>query len=186
VISIKIKRRVKSEPQKQIATFLILLVVIVVIFFAALAYFLNKGTPLSSSAYSSKSSLLYSMRMNKTHYGVGEPIEFIMEVRNVGYKPVMMKFDESLEYDFLVQKQKNLLFVQVPMDVWRFSANQAVHSRKRTITIQPQEVRIYKGVWEQIDSANRQVGTGNYSIKGFINTSGKGTELQLRGRMGGK
>ena len=183
MIIIKIKRRVKSEPKKQFALFFIILIVIVVGFLFTLNYFLNKKDSYKTTATSQGESLLFTMKMDKEKYGFGEPLGFKMEIRNVGYKPIMLKFDESLEYDVLVQKEKKFLFLEVPFDVWRYSGLKGSLPEKHTVTLQPQEARVYIAKWNQTDHNGKQVEPGNYVIKGIINMAGKSTELQLRGGM---
>lgn len=167
-------------------TFVVLLVLVIIGFVFAIRFFLKMEEPLNKTARLKTRSLLFTMRMQDTRYSIGEPIHLLLEVRNISPKPIMLKFNESLEYDFLVQKEVNLLFVRIPMSVWRFSAAQAVSKKKHTITLQPQEVKVFKAVWHQKDFRNRQVGTGLYIIKGTINIAGKNTELQMRGKMGKK
>ncbi len=183
---IKIKRRVKSEPKKQAFLFIVALIVILIGFLLAINFVLAKKESYSSIAHAQGDSLLFTLKMDKTKYGIGEPIGLQMEIRNVGYKPITLVFDESLEYDFLIQKEKNFLFMKIPFDVWRFSGTKGSSPQKHTITLHPQEVRTYTAQWNQQDHSGKQVQLGAYIIKGFINFSGKSTELQLRGGMGGK
>ncbi len=176
----------RRNPKKEIATFVVLLILVIIGFIFSVRYFLKMEEPLNKTAKLKTRSLLFTMRMADTHYNIGEPIQLILEVRNISPKPIMLKFNESLEYDFLVQKEVNLLFVRIPMSVWRFSAGQAVSKKKHTITLQPQEVKTFKAVWNQKDFRKHQVSTGLYIINGTINIAGKNTELQMRGKMGKK
>jgi len=186
VISIKIKRRIRRNPKKEIATFVVLLIIVIIAFIFSLRYLLMKDEPLNKAAHVKTKSLLFTLRMKKTHYKLGEPIKLILEVRNIGSKPIVIKFNESLEYDFLVQREMDLLFMRIPVSLWRYSANRAVQPMRHTITLQPQETKMYKSVWDQKDSSGRQVKAGLYIITGTINIAGKSTELQMRGKMSNK
>lgn len=181
---IKIKRRIKRNPKKEIATFIVLLIVVIIAFVFSVRYIVTKDEPLNKAAHVKTRSLLFTLRMKKTHYNLGEPIQLILEVRNIGSKPVVVKFNESLEYDFLVQRETDLLFMRIPASLWRYSANRAIQPGRHTITLQPQETKAYKGIWDQKDSGGRQVKAGLYIITGTINLAGKSTELQMRGKMG--
>ncbi len=179
----RVKKRVKRNIKKEILTFVLLLLLVVVAFFVSIKYYVAYKEPLIKSAHEKTNTLLYGIRMGKTRYAKGEPIELILEVRNISNKPVMLKFDESLEYDFIVKKEKNFFFVKVPMVVWRYSGTVGSRKEKHTVTLQPQEVRQYKAIWDQKDFNGKQVTSGTYIITGIVNTAGHSTELQLRGRM---
>jgi hypothetical protein len=72
------------------------------------------------------------------------------------------------------------------MTIWRYSANRAVEQKKHAVTLQPQEVLTYDAAWDQKDYAGKQVSPGRYIINGTVNLAGQSTELQMRGKMGGK
>lgn len=163
-----------------------LLIIVVIAFVFSVRYLLMKDEPLNKASHIKTRSLLFTLRMKKTHYILGEPIKLILEVRNIGSKPIVVKFNESLEYDFLVQREMDLLFMRIPVSLWRYSANRAVQPGRHTVTLQPQETKMYNAVWNQKDSGGRQVKAGLYIITGTINLAGKSTELQMRGKMGDK
>lgn len=182
-MTIKIKRRIRRNIKREITTFVIVLVIIIAIFLLTVYYFARQKMPLSRSAHRKTDKLLYTMKMEKTRYSVGEPIQLIMEVRNISNKPVMLKFDKDLEYDFVVEKEWDLGFVKIPFNVWRYSASQGARDEAHTVALQPQEVITYRATWNQEDYRGKQVKKGTYVIKGTINTADETTELQMRGRM---
>lgn len=183
MIAIKIKRRVRRDPKKEIITFVVLLVIVIITFIFGLRYFLKMDEPLTKTAKVQTRTLLFTMRMKETRYKLGEPIELILEVRNISPKPVVLEFENSLEFDFQVQKEMNLFFAKIPMNVWRYSTRYPGKPTNHTITIQPQEVRTFTAEWDQKDYRYKQVKAGSYIITGSINTVGMNTELQMRGRM---
>jgi hypothetical protein len=180
---LKIKRHIKRDPRKETITFAIVLVIALGLFIYAINYFLSQQSQLSKESTYKTKDLLFTIRMKETSYSVGQPIDLTMEVRNISNDPVVMKFDNNLECDFFVQKEVNLLFAKVPMGVWRYSASIGMKPQRHSITLQPQETKLYNAKWDQKDFNGRQVKPGNYIIAGAINIAGQNTQLEMRGKM---
>ncbi|MCE1248705.1 MAG: BsuPI-related putative proteinase inhibitor [Firmicutes bacterium] len=186
MIEIKLKRNIRVDKKKTYIRFAFFLLLIIAAFVVGLNYFIIANEPLTKSARLKIRSLLFTMRMKETSYQIGQPIEIELEARNISYKPVTLKFDENLEYDFSVLKEKNFIFARIPMTIWRFSANRGAEHKPHTVTLQPQEVLTYSAAWDQKDYTGKQVSPGRYIITGTINLAGQSAELQMRGKMGGK
>lgn len=184
---VRLKRRVASdepEPQSQAKFFVVCLVAVVILFLLALKFFVwRKQANLNTTANLQSKGLFYKLEMPRTSYAKGEPIDIQLSVRNITSKPISLTFDQDLEFDFLVQSEVNLLFVQVPQDVWRLSADPE-HLPKRkphVITIPPGKEKIFRSTWTQEDYKGKAVEPGRYIISGQLNAKDRQEQLQLRG-----
>ena len=184
---VRLKRRVATdepEPKSQLKLFVILLIAIILAFLLVLKFFVwRKQATLNQTAKLQSKGLFYKLAMPKTSYAKGEPIDFELSVRNVTSKPISLTFDQDLEFDFLVQSEVNLLFVQVPQDVWRLSSDPE-HLPKRkphVITIPPGKEKIFRATWTQQDYKGNNVEPGRYIISGNLNAKDRQEQLQLRG-----
>ncbi len=176
-----LRRRVIRNPKKEIATFTITLVVIVAVFFAVLNYFLSLQHPPTSSVELTVENLRFSLEMPQTLYHEGQPVPLKLSVKNIGTKDVTLKYSQALEYDFVVQKDLNLIFSSVPLDIWRFSTTHPVPGGPHDRVLKPQQSRSYETKWTQVNARGESVGTGRYLITGMVNLAEGPRVLHLRG-----
>jgi len=176
-----LRKRVVRNPKKEIIAFAITVVVIIAVFFAVLNYFISLQHPPTSAAELTVGPLQFSLVMPQTQYVEGAPIPLKLSVKNTGNRDVTLQFDEDIEYDFVVQKDLNLIFSSVPLDIWKYSSTHPSPIRPHTRVLKPQASLTYKTNWEQIDSNGEPVSPGRYLITGVVNLRGERQTLQIRG-----
>ncbi len=176
------KPRREIDPKKAAALFAVLLVACIVAFFVVINYVVEQDqSKLNRSANLESQGLYFTLEMDKKTYALGEDVQVNLSVRNITSKPITLRFQENLEFDFLVQKEMNLLFAEIPMNVWRYSNSQVPHQEPHTIAIPSGKVRKFSGVWNQTDAKGRTVKPGQYVITGYLRASNRHETLQLRG-----
>jgi hypothetical protein len=175
-----LKRRVVRNPKKEAMTFGLILLAVIAIFFAVLNFVTAKR--FHSSAEVVAGPLRFNLQMPKTNYAEGEDIPIKLTVSNISNSDVVLRFDEDLEYDFMVKRDVNLIFATVPFDVWKYSASHPGGKKPHQRTLKPGQSITYEGVWPQVNAENEKVGAGRYVITGMINLAGKEkTTLEIRG-----
>ncbi|MGE0488428.1 MAG: BsuPI-related putative proteinase inhibitor [Vulcanimicrobiota bacterium] len=182
---VRLKRRAPKrevDPKKAALAFGSLLILCIATFFVVINYVVEQDqSKLNRTADLESQGLYFTLEMDKSRYKLGEPIDVKLSVRNITSSPITLKFDQDQEFDFLVQKEMNLLFAQVPMNVWRFSNKQIPHEDPHSITIPPGKVRVFSGTWEQEDAKGKTVRPGQYVITGYLRAENRNETLQLRG-----
>lgn len=177
-----LRKRIVRNPKREIVLFSIALVVIGVAFFAVLNYFVSLQHPPTSSAELTVGPLQYSLVMPRTRYSEGSPIPLKMSIRNVTPRNVTLSFDQDLEFDFIVQKDVNLIFARVPLDIWRYSVKHGSEHKPHERVLKPGQARTFEATWEQTSSKGEPVGPGRYLITGVVNMAGgEHQSLQIRG-----
>src|SRR5687768_5040554 len=147
-----LRRRVVRNPRKELATFAITVVVIVAVFFAVLNYFLSLQHPPTSATELTVGQVRYSLEMPRTQYAEGDAIPLKMTLKNIGTEPVKLKFDHDLEFDFIVQKELNLVFASVPLEIWKLSSTRPPGQDPHERVLKPGESRSYDGKWSQVNA----------------------------------
>ena len=113
---------------------------------------------------------------------MGESIELNLILKNLTSKSVTLKFNQSPEYDFIVQKEVNWGILNLPMAVWKYSSHIAIKPNKHSRTLKPNQTLTFKAKWDQKNSSNKLVSPGRYIITGIIIAEKATTELQIRGK----
>ena len=184
---VRLKRRTPAqEPPNRAKAgwlFALLVVIAVVVFFMVINGFIAKEKEqLNNTADLESEGLYFALQMEKKSYKRGEPIKVQLSVRNITTSPITLDFTHELEFDFLVQREMNLLFAQVPMNVWRLTSAKHPQEDPHTITIPPGKMKIFSGEWDQTDAKGNLVDPGRYVITGFLNAKNRTETLQLRGK----
>lgn len=175
-----LKRRVVRDPKKEAITFGLILLVAVGIFFAVLNYRTRHSYQASTETVAG--TLHYSLHMPATSFAEGQDIPIQLTVRNIGNEPVVLKFDQELEFDVIVKRDVNMLFATVPFDVWKYSASHPGAANKpHERVLKPGGTLTYNVAWPQVDANNEKVAEGRYTIVGVLNQAGSKTLLQLSG-----
>ncbi len=182
---VRLKRKLRPKPVnkfRQRALFVFLLLSAVVIFMVTIRYMVQREeSKLNKTATLRSRGLQFKLQMNKTRYLKGEPVDVQLVVTNVSGSPIALVFDFNLEFDFLVQREVNLLFVKVPMNVWRYSSQKVPIASPHTVVLEPGQDRVFKGTWDQRDFRGRIVSSGRYIITGFLKAKDRSESLQIRG-----
>lgn len=182
---VRLKRRArKQEPSKKSGTvFAVLLLVAIGMFMLVVRFTITREQEqLNRTANLESEGLYFSLEMNKDRYSRGEDIEVTLKVKNISTEPVVLDFETEQEFDFLVQREMNLLFANVPMNVWRLSSARHPSSDAHTITIAPGKEKSFSDKWDQTDYNSRLVKPGRYVITGFLMAKNRQETLQLRGK----
>jgi hypothetical protein len=177
-----LRRRVVRDPKKEIASFAITLVIIFALFFAVLNYLVALEHPPTSSASLRSFPLEYFLWMPQTNYREGQAVPLNLSVTNVSSKDVVLRFEQDLEFDFVVQRELNMIFVSVPLDVWRYSASHPPGKEVHQRILKPKQSLTYQAEWPQVNAKGEKVGTGRYLIMGMVLAGKERQVLQIRGR----
>lgn len=181
----KVRLKRKEEPEKVtrkgMVLFVCLLVLAVVGFVVGVRMGVSrKDAKLTGSSELKTRGLHYQLKMAKTNYALGEPIEVRLTVHNITSSPITLKFPKNVEFDITVRKEVDLLFAQVPKVVWKMSESQMIYADPHTKVIAPGESDLFVGTWKQIDRDGKAVTPGNYQIIGTL-LDERSETLQLRG-----
>lgn len=142
---------------------------------------INKPTVGSNEANFTNDDLYYQMKTNSYHVK-GEPVKLTMSISNAGSTPKTLDFSDGPNFDFIVQDRVSLFFTDVPLEVWRYSkSDQAKAHTNKTVTILPNEEKLFSAQWDQTDNNGNRVHGDKYTITGILNVSGGSRELQLQG-----
>lgn len=178
---VRLRRRVVRDRKGELRLFAVLLALVFLGFIVVLRYLVTMtAPPLADSDAAQTEDLYFTLRMDARDYARGQPIGLQLSVRNTSGHPVSMSFDTDQEFDFVVQRELNLLFVRIPLEVWRHSGDKVARKRPHTLTIMPGEEKIFRAKWNQVDGSGKQVKPGRYVISGYVNNLGERHALQIQ------
>ncbi|MFN8612453.1 MAG: BsuPI-related putative proteinase inhibitor [Vulcanimicrobiota bacterium] len=187
--NVRLKRKVTAveplSPQQQMVRFGLALLAILVLFVLGVKWFAeNRQSALNSSADLESHGLYLKLSMAKSSYGTSEPIDVVLQVKNISDKDTVLNFDTDLEFDFTVQSEMDLLFTQIPQNIWQYSSEPEHIPRPKahSITIAPGKEHIFKGRWNQQMFSGAKVKPGRYIITGYLKSTNHSEQLTLRGR----
>ena len=146
-------------------------------------YVVNKDKErLNRTAELESEGLFFSLEMPKKKYARGEGIEVTLKVQNVSTQEITLEFETEQHFDFLVQREMNLLFAEVPMNVWRLSSARHPSPQKEIVKVAPGQELTFTDQWNQKDYNQKLVRPGRYVITGFLVAKGRNETLQLRSK----
>ena len=187
--NVRLKRKVTSveplTPQQQMFRFGLALVALVILFILGVKWFAeNRSKMLNSSAELDSRGLYLKLSMKKSSYMGGEPVDVQLLVKNISEKDVVLNFDTNLEFDFTVQSELDLLFTQIPQNIWQYSSEpeHIPQPKAHSITISPGKEQVFRGTWGQQMFSGAKVKPGRYIITGYLKSSNHAETLQLRGQ----
>lgn len=187
--NVRLKRKAGDgedlPKEQQMLRFGIAVVALLILFMVGLKWFADRSRrQLSSSADLESRGLYMKLSMAKSSYAAGEPIDVLLLVKNISDKNVTLNFEEDLEFDFTVQSELDLLFTQIPQNIWQYSSEpeHVPRPKKHSITIAPGKGQTFKGVWKQQNFSGARVKPGRYIITGYLKSSNYAERLQLRGQ----
>lgn len=183
----KIRLKRKQEPDKVTSkgtmTFVILILLTIVVFVVGVRLGVaRKNSSLQGSSDLRSRGLYYQLKMARTHYHLGDPIEIKLTITNVTASPIPLKFPKNQEFDITVRKEVDLLFAQIPRIVWTLSPTKMVYAEPHVFVLDPGKSREYQATWNQIDRDGRAVSPGNYQIIGNLLADDRPEALVLRGK----
>lgn len=182
----KVRLKRKEEPErvtrKGTLVFVVLLILAVVGFVVGVRMGISrKDSKLTGTSELKTRGLHYQLKMARTSYQLGEPIEIKMSVRNITSSPIALKFPKNVEFDITVRKEVDLLFAQVPKVVWKMSESQMIYAEAHDKVLDAGDTAVFVGTWKQLDRDGKPVTPGNYQIIGTLMDERSET-LQLRGQ----
>lgn len=187
--NVRLKRKVTSveplSPQQQMFRFAMALLAVIILFILGVKWFAeNRNKMLNSSADIESRGLYLKLSMKKASYAGGEPIDVHLLVKNISEKDVVLNFDTDLEFDFTVQSELDLLFTQIPQNIWQYSSepDHIPKPKPHSITIAPGKEQVFRGTWGQQMFSGQKVKPGRYIITGYLKSSNHAETLQLRGQ----
>ncbi|MBQ7502951.1 hypothetical protein IJT93_09650 [bacterium] len=156
--------------------------VLFVLFMILMHYSLSSGTNLNANeANQSSDGLYYTMKISSRH-SPKDPIMLLMSITNTSPVPKTLNFDKDTQVDFIIQNRVNLFFEYLPIEVWRYSKSKNAYiNNQRSLTILPNEERVFPVKWNQIDNEGNRVQSGRYIITCQVNTTGGARNLKIGG-----
>lgn len=171
--------------EQQMVRFAIAAVALLILFVVGLKYFADRSRrQLSSSSDLQSRGLHMKLSMSKSSYREGEDIVVNLLVHNISEKDVTLNFPDDLEFDFTVQSELDLLFTQIPQNIYQYSseAEHFPHKKPHSIVLAPGKQQTFRGVWKQQNFSGQRVKPGRYIITGYLKSSNYAEQLQLRGQ----
>lgn len=182
---VRLKRKVEPEKvtRKGRFIFVILIIFCAIGFVAGVRLAVaHQDSGLTGTSDLKSKGLYYQLKMERTNYNVGEPINVKLLVKNLSASPVTLKFQKNLEFDLTVRKEVNLLFAQVPKIIWKLSETKLVVPEPHIKVIDPGQTEVFTGTWNQQTRDGESVKPGNYQIIGNLLADDRKESLTLRGR----
>ena len=178
---VRLRKRVVRDRQADMRLFALVLALAFVAFLILLrSLFAGTQAHLAESDAARTEDLYFTLRIEDRSFAKGQPIGLKLSVRNTSGQPVSLPFDTDQEFDFVVQRQLNLFFVRLPLEIWRHSAGRPPRPNPHSLMIMPGEERIFRASWKQVDNSGRQVRPGRYIISGYVNNSGERHSLHIQ------
>jgi hypothetical protein len=178
---IRLRKRVVRDRQADMRLFALVLALAFVAFLILLrSLFAGTQAHLAESDAARTEDLYFTLRIEDRSFAKGQPIGLKLSVRNTSGQPVSLPFDTDQEFDFVVQRQLNLFFVRLPLEIWRHSAGRPAQPNPHSLMIMPGEERIFRANWKQVDNSGHQVRPGRYIISGYVNNSGERHSLHIQ------
>lgn len=180
---VRLKRRIPKDTRHQLHFFFAILLVVFIIFVAAMRYIVwSRESKLGTNAELTANDLFFRLQIERATFNRGEPIKVRLSVTNVSAKPITLQFENSLEFDFVIQQEVNMLFVEVPMDVWKYSARSVPAAKPHAVVIPPGQEKVFTAMWDQTDSSGSPVRPGRYIITGTLTAIDRTESLRVRGQ----
>ena len=174
-----------DEPSgaRQFVTFGIVLVLLIIGFIFAIRYVVAKRQVLTASTDIQSQGLYLKLSMKKTSYAPGETIDIDLTARNLTDKEIKLEFDTDIEFDLIVQSEMDLLFAQVPQNIWQYSSDteHIPKSKPHNVAIPAGLEMSFRARWGQRNFKNEMVKPGRYTITGYLLAKNRTERLQLRG-----
>lgn len=95
----------------------------------------------------------------------GEIVPLSITVANSGKRPITLPFSTTQRFDFQIYRDHRL--------VWKWSKGERFVRDASPVVLGPGEKVTFSATWSQISNNGVQVGPGNYSLVGFVNTLGR-------------
>jgi hypothetical protein len=185
--NVRLKRKVTHSdpltPKQQAVRLGVAVVAMLVLFVIGVKWYNeNRNISLNSSSDLESRGLYLKLSMHKSSYAEGEPVDIQLLVRNISEKPVTLDFEHNLEFDITVQNELDLLFTQIPRNIWQYSHKYTPVAKAHSITISPGKEQVFRGSWDQRNFDGTQVKPGRYIITGYLKAKNHEERLQLRGQ----
>ena len=165
--------RTLSDTKGDVRTVIIVLALMFVALLGFIRYMNSVNKPTQGVAASTEAGGLYcGLRIYDRSSKM--PIELQMSMYNVSGHPITVKFSKEPALDFIVQRQVNLFFTKIPMEIWRFSDvnNRFYFGPDASMEIMPGEEKVFHGEWNRIDRNGKKVAGTRFVITGNMNIEG--------------
>ena len=118
-----------------------------------------KSEPVNSNSII-KDNIEYYIQTDKSVYKLGEKVEMLYRVTNVGKEPSGFSFKSSQWYDFNVKK--------LDEEIWKWSYDKAFLGILTNFLLNPGEYKEFIENWNMVDNNGKQVKPGNYNVTGVL------------------
>lgn len=172
-----------QESRSDIKAIVFIVGALFVVFMLVAQYSISSQMPsIGNEANQSGDGLYYTMRISNSRVA-GEPVMLMMSVTNTSGVTKTLDFSKDTQIDFIVQNKVNMFFNEIPVEVWRYSKtmNKSKINKnvKKSMTILPNEEKVFSVKWNQTDNNGENVQGGKYIITGEINTSKGSRNLKI-------
>ena len=101
--------------------------------------------------------------VDRGSYALVEPVVMTLEVTNTTARELVLEFNSSQQYDFIVRKGKEV--------VWQWSSGRMFTTALTHETLGIMESITYEVTWDQSGVENMSPPLGAYTVQGVLNTS---------------
>ncbi|MGM9991483.1 MAG: BsuPI-related putative proteinase inhibitor, partial [Candidatus Bruticola sp.] len=106
----------------------------------------SRSASVGSEANQSSDGLYYTMKISDRDK---DGIYLTMSITNTTGLPKTLDFSKNSKVDFIVQQKVNVFFERVPIEIWRYSKANKNFGKQKTLTILPNEERVFSVKWDQ-------------------------------------
>ena len=124
--------------------------------------------------------LKVSLNINKLEFAPGEKVRVCFAIKNVSRKKLRLDFPDNNEFDILVQRDINLLLLNLPLNVWERSIFRLSSPRLHHCWLNPGEQRVYSSIWDQTNFQGQMVAPGRYLITAILRMTNARVVLSVK------
>jgi hypothetical protein len=100
--------------------------------------------------------------VERKSYALLEPVVMTLKVTNMTAREIVLKFNDSQKYDFIVRKGKEV--------VWQWSSGRMFTMALTSETLGIMETITYEVTWDQSGVENMRPPLGAYTVQGVVTT----------------
>lgn len=103
-----------------------------------------------------------SVSTDRGSYGIAEPIQLTLALRNTGKTAESLKYRSSKRYDFII--------TQADRVIWSWSVGKMFLPSLSALSTAPGETLKYTEAWRQVDNKGMRVPPGEYQVTAVLTT----------------
>jgi len=139
-------------------TKIVLMIIIVIL---ALSETTKKAIAVNSN-YIIEDDVKYYIQTDKSIYDLGENVEMLYEITNIGSEAITFNFSYTPEWNFWVKNSNENLVFQAVTGWWTMGTS---------FTLQPNDNRDFSYIWDMKNSEGNLVELGAYTVIGGLDAN---------------